>query len=361
MVKQNYLFLSFLMLSISCTEKKNTFRADEKDISESVYASGVVVSDQQYQVFTSSSGILKKILVSEGDSVSAGTPLFVIYNPTPEFNQKNAAIASDYSRLENNRSRISEAEANLSLTEKKMFLDSLNFSRQQKLWSQNIGTKLQLEQAELNFNNSKTTFVSAKARLDELKRQIRFNEAQSNQNLRLSEALVSDYTVKSEFSGKVYNILKKQGEMVNPQIPLAILGASAFFHLELQVDEYDIGSVKNGQNVYIRMDSYKNRIFRGKISKIYPYMNERSKSFKVDVVFTDPAPILFPNMSVEASIEINYKPKALTVPRKYMINDSMLILSNGDTICVQTGLRDYQKIEIMDPRIKRETQMRIPE
>jgi hypothetical protein len=42
-----------------------------------------------------------------------------------------------------------------------------------------------------------------------------------------------------------------------------------------------------------------------------------------------------------------HKDKTLLIPRNCVINDSLVIKANGDTIKVKTGLKDYQKIEIL--------------
>jgi hypothetical protein len=37
----------------------------------------------------------------------------------------------------------------------------------------------------------------------------------------------------------------------------------------------------------------------------------------------------------------------MLIPREYLLNDSMVLKVNGDTVFVKTGLKDYQKIEIL--------------
>ena len=44
---------------------------------------------------------------------------------------------------------------------------------------------------------------------------------------------------------------------------------------------------------------------------------------------------------------INSKEKAILIPRDYLLNDSFVVKPNGDKVAVKTGLKDYQKIEII--------------
>jgi multidrug efflux pump subunit AcrA (membrane-fusion protein) len=148
-------------------------------------------------------------------------------------------------------------------------------------------------------------------------------------------------------NGVVYSLNKTKGELVSPQTPVAVIGDATNFILELQVDEYDILMVKNGLKVLVKLDSYKDKVFEAKVSRINPLMDERSKTFLVEAEFVVLPERLYPNITFEASILILSKSKAMLIPREYLLNDSMVLKVNGDTVFVKTGLKDYQKIEIL--------------
>ncbi len=355
------IFLLVCVVGLSaCSDKKKGIQPTVETITESVYASGTIISDNQYQVYATVNGILQNTLVTEGDTVSRGTPLFRIFNETSKLNKDNASLAAQFSDLRNNQARINELKINMNLALKKLAQDSLLYIRQRNLWDQNIGTKLQLEQSELNYQNSKTASDAAKLRYNELLRQIRFNEQQSVNNLRISTQLENDFTIRSEVNGRVYAILKKNGELVSPQTPVAIIGDAGHFIIQLQVDEYDIVKVKNGMTVFISLDSYKGEVFEAKVSKINPIMNERTKTFLVEAMFVRQPPRLYPNLTAEANIVVHSKPNALTIPRQYLINDSFVLNSKGEKIAVKTGLKDYKKVEILSG-ISSTDQIHLPE
>jgi multidrug efflux pump subunit AcrA (membrane-fusion protein) len=174
-----------------------------------------------------------------------------------------------------------------------------------------------------------------------------FASEQSKKNLQISGRMERDYTVRSEMDGIVYSLPKSKGEIVGVQTPLAVIGAAKKFVLEMQVDEYDILKARIGLPVLVTMDSYKGKVFDARVTKVNPLMDERSKTFLVEAEFTQQPETLYPNISFEANIVVQTKEKALLLPRNYLLNDSIVIKSNGEKTVVKTGLRDYQKIEIL--------------
>jgi multidrug efflux pump subunit AcrA (membrane-fusion protein) len=99
--------------------------------------------------------------------------------------------------------------------------------------------------------------------------------------------------------------------------------------------------------VVITLDSYKNEVFEAKITKISSIMNERSKTFLVEAKFIKAPAKLYPRMTFEANIILRTKEKGLLIPRNYLLADSIATLANGDKKIVKTGLKDFQKIEIL--------------
>ena len=134
--------------------------------------------------------------------------------------------------------------------------------------------------------------------------------------------------------------------MVTPQTPIAVVGNNRSFYLELQVDEFDIAKVLIGQKVLLTMDSYKGKVFEATVTRIIPFMNDRSKTFTIEATFDSPPETLYPNLTLEANIVINKKDKALLIPRDYLLDDNYVLMENGDKRKVTTGAKDYQKVEI---------------
>lgn len=340
------LFILSLFL-FSCRHGEDTINPSIESISQSVYASGTIKSKDQYQAFATVSGIINQVFVIEGDTVKMGDPILTISNEVQKLNAENAKIAAEYNDLSVNQGKLNEALALIEFSRSKLRNDSALFFRQKNLREQGVGTEVELEQRELAYQNSKNTLSSSLIRYKDLKRQLNFASAQSKKNLSISQTLSNDFTLKSELDGIVYNIDKSKGEIVGPQTPLAVIGNANQFILEMQVDENDILKVKNGLKVLVNLDSYKGEVFEGVVTRIYPMMNERSKNFLVEAEFVQRPKQLFPNITFEANIIIDTKAKAMLIPRSYLLKDSLVIKKGGDTVRVKTGLKDYQKIEII--------------
>ena len=135
--------------------------------------------------------------------------------------------------------------------------------------------------------------------------------------------------------------------MVTSLTPIAMVGDSESFVLELQVDEQDIVRVSEGQQVMISMDSYHDQVFEGTISKIYPAMNEKSQSFTIEATFNDPPRILYPFLTAEANIIIHRKADAVTIPRSFLVDDQYVITEDNQRRKITTGLRDFEKVEVL--------------
>jgi HlyD family secretion protein len=344
------LFLSAIGVSVSpfaCKSKTENTRPTIEKITESVYASGIVESKNQYQVFSTVNGIIQKIWVKEGDLVKKGDPLFTIENEISKLQSDNAKLAADFAAFNTRGERLEEMSNAVQTAKSKMLNDSLMLHRQRGLWAQQIGSKVELEQRELAYIGSSSNYEATMLRYDDLKKQLNFTAAQSQKQLSISQKNAQDFTIRSKIDGRVYSITKEVGEVVNPQTYVAVMGAADDFWVELQIDENDIVRIKNGLRVLLTFDSYKKQVFEAVVSKIDPIMNERSRTFTVEAAFTKKPPVLFPNLTTEANILIFEKEKALTIPRAYLFADSFVMLENKEKRRVEIGLMDYQKVEIL--------------
>lgn len=333
---------------MGCKNGKESVKVSRNSITESVYASGVVKAKGQYQAFALVNGILKEIRVAEGDTVKAGDILFVIDNRGTALSAENAALAYELSQKNAglNSDRLQEFKTALDLAHKRMREDSMMMVRQQNLWKQNIGSKTQVEQAELAYQTSNANYTSAINRLNQAQLQLESERNIARNNLAISQRNVADFIVRSELDGQVFDILKDPGELVSPQSPLAIVGSADSFILELQVDEYDITQVKIGQKVLVSMDSYKGEAFEAVVSRINPIMSESSRTFLVEATFTQQPKVLYPNLTLEANIVLETHKDALVIPRSYLIRDSLILTAEEESTKVATGLKNYEFVEI---------------
>jgi HlyD family secretion protein len=339
--------ITTLLLFQACKNKQETTSPVIQNISESVYASGIIKSKNQYQAYAKVNGVIESIFVSEGDSIKKGQSILSIANAAQKLNEENAQLAAEFADFNANTGKLNDAKLMVELAMNKMKTDSALYQRQKNLWVNNIGTKVELEQKELMYQNSKAAYYSSVVRYGDLKRQLDFTSSQSKKNLLISKELVDDYTLKSEIDGIVYLINKSVGELVGPQTAVAVVGSATDFVLEMQIDEYDILKIKNGQTVLVSMDSYKGKVFEARVTKINPIMNERSKTFMVEAEFTQKPEKLYPHITFEANIIQQSKENVMLIPRNYLIHDSIAMLESGEKVIIKTGLKDYNYVEVL--------------
>jgi len=340
-------FIALFPLLFSCGKKQATLHPTLESITYSVYASGTVKSDNQYQVYSKANGVITDIYVKDGDMVKKGQAILRLSDMTQKLNYENAKLNANYLSIQANQEKIQQAQTDVEVALLKMENDASLLERQKKLWAQEIGSKNELDLRELAYKNSMSLYHASKLKLNDLKKQLDFQTKQTERNVAISSSSMNDFTLKSEMNGRLYSLNKEKGEMVNTQSPIAIIGDDTWFYVELQVDEYDISKIKIGQQVLLSMDSYKGDVFEASIRKVFPIMNEKSKSFKVEAVFTKLPNNLYPNLSAEANIVITKKEKALTIPRNYIMEGDYVLLSNNEKRKVVVGLKDYEKAEII--------------
>ncbi len=177
---------------------------------------------------------------------------------------------------------------------------------------------------------------------DELQTQLK----QAQNHYKASLVNSADFTIKSRINGKVYALYKNSGEIVNTVEPLAMVGSSSIFIIEMLVDEVDIVKIKEEQSVVVTLDAYNGKVFKAKVHKIYPKKDERNQTFVVEALFDMPPDILYPGLSGEANILIEEKKDALTIPKQYLIDNNKVKTKEG-IIMIEVGLESMDRVEIL--------------
>ena len=232
-------------------KKKERLKPEISSITESVYASGVIKTKNQYQVYAEVSGLLQKILVSEGDTVEKSQPVFIIENRTSELRTKNSQLELEMSR--ERLKKIKDLERKVEISRKSFIHDSLMMERYKNLLQENATTQLNWEQSRLTFQNSKTTYLAALNELDQEKTNLQLDNQRAKNDLKINQQVENNYIIQSKIEGRVYDIYPKEGESVNPQTSLGVIGDLDQFIIEIQIDELDIIKVKKGQNIFLTM------------------------------------------------------------------------------------------------------------
>ncbi len=351
---RNYIIILISILTaitFSCSNKDSgEIKPIKGTITESVYASGIIKAEDQYTVLSSVSGVLQNTKVVVGQSITIGQPLFQIDSDKASLTTENARLAYQLSQ-ENSRyiqDKISEMETKVQTAKDKLALDQSVYNRNKNIKQYNVISEVEYEKVELAYKNSKSNYESALKQLSQLKIQLQNDQSRNNNNLKISEKSPGDYSIKSAFTGTLFDILVKDGTLITPQTPLAIIGKKNAYLLELDIDENDMVRVTIGQKVVVTLDSYKGKVFEAIVDKIYPIMNERSRTFKIEAHFVDAPTKLYPNLTAEANIIIQIKKEVLTIPKSYLLDENFVLVNKDEKRKVKIGLSDYQNVEILE-------------
>lgn len=346
-----YTTLPFYLLLVmsSCSKKEEGIKPTFGTITESVYANGIIKAEDQYTVYSTVTGVLKKINVIAGQKVNIDQSLFEIESEKALLNTENARLAYQLSQESSRyiQDKIAEMEMKVQSERDKLALDESVYNRYKNIKQYNVISEVEYDKIVLAYKNSTSNYELANKQLSQLKTQLKNDQNQKNVNLKINQKSENDYNIKSAFTGELFDVLVKEGMLITPQLPLAIIGKENAYILALDVDENDMVRVKIGQNLLISMDSYKGNVFEGVVDKIYPIMDERSRTFKIEAHFTKLPKKLYPNLTAEANIIIQIKENVLTIPKSYLVEDNYIIMKNNEKRKVSIGLSDYQNVEIL--------------
>jgi len=270
MKKLNYIILliSSLVLFSSCGKNPETVKPERKSITETVFASGVLVPENQYNLTAQSDGYIINLNFEEGDIVKNGDLLAVIDNKTYDINSQSAdlllKIAQD--NTSPNAPALKQVEANMNAAEIKMNQDKQQAERYKKLYESNSVSKIEYENMQLAYENSKANFISLQENY-RLQKQIAEQQLISQQSQSgVNKVLQSNNELRAIVGGRVYTKHKELGDNVRKGEVIAVIGNPSNLYAELSIDESSISKIKLNQDVIIQLNTHKNQNFNAKIT-----------------------------------------------------------------------------------------------
>ena len=337
-----------IIASFSCSERQEKINPIRRDLTESVYSSVTIQPDSLYQVYASVAGILDMNLVEEGDLVTKNKPIIQIINNTPKLNAQNAKLSLELARENYNGSAaiLSGIGDEIIAATLQFKNDSLNYFRQKNIWYQNIGSKVEYDTKRLKYQLSSNNLNLLESKYNRTKNKLKTALKQAENNYKTSLITTKDFTVTSMINGKVYSLNKNQGEIISTMEPLASIGSATDFIIQMLVDEVDIVKISKNQKAIISLDAYKEEVFTGKVSKIYPKKDERNQTFLVEALFDKAPKILYPGLSGEANVIIANKKDVLTIPKEYLIEGNKVKTDDGEVV-IETGLQNMDFVEVL--------------
>jgi HlyD family secretion protein len=306
---------------------------EKGDIARSVVATGKIQPLVKVDVKSKASGIVKQLFVHYGDRVSKGQVLAELDKEELQARVREARATLQASEA---AAQASEAAYERNKVEAEgtdlPFLKS-SWERAQKLYGDGLIAKSVLEDAEKAYQIALNRQAAALRNVAVTRAEIsraRAQVAQATAALERAEEDLRNSTIVSPMDGLVLSRDVEVGDAVSS---ILVLGSQATLVMTLgdvsevyvlgKVDEADIGKVYLNQPARITVESFKDKKYEGRVTKISPLGRERDNvtTFEVRVSILNPGGELKANMSANAEIILEEKKGVLLIPEAAVVYD----------------------------------------
>jgi len=308
-------------------------KVEKGDLAKSVVATGKVTPITKVEVKSKASGIVKKLLVDYGDHVKKGQLLAQLDKLEIEAQvaQSQAALEAAQANLKSSQADFERAKVDAEGPDVPVFKRA--YDRATGMAKDGVVSASALDDAEKNYemalnkqNVSKAQVTVLKAKIAQAAAQV----AQDQANLKQLDEQLSYTDIISPIDGIV---LSRDVEMGDAVSSILVLGSSATLVMTLgdtsevyvkgKVDESDIGKVYLGQRARIKVESFKDKTFDGKVTKISPMGVEKDNvtTFEVRVSIQNPGGELKAEMTANAEIILEEHKNVLQIPEGAILYD----------------------------------------
>jgi HlyD family secretion protein len=344
-------------------------KVERGDVVKSVVATGKVEPITKVEIKSKASGIVKKLYIEAGDHVKQGQVLAELDRVEME-----AQVRQSEAQLQSAQATLSSAEADLARS--RVDAEGVDVPMLKRAWvradsmaKQGVVSQSALDEAEKNYvlatnkqHVAQAQVVVNSAKVAQARAEVKRAEATLSQ---LREQL-SYTTIVSPIDGIVLSRDVEVGDAVSS---ILVLGSSATLVMTIgdtsqvyvkgKVDESDIGKVYLGQPARIRVESFKDKSFEGKVTKISPMGVEKDNvtTFEVRVSINNPGGELKALMTANAEMILEEHKNVLNVPESALIYDQnksasveipdSTVKEGKRKIAVKAGISNGAKTEIL--------------
>ena len=308
-------------------------KVERNDLAKSVVATGKVTPITKVEVKSKASGIVTKLFVEYGDRVKKGQLLAQLDKEEilAQVDQAKAGLQAAEASLKSaeadyERARVDAEGPDVPLLKRA-------YDRAMGMAKEGVVSTSALEDAQRNYELALNKQNVAKAQVTVLRARIAQSQgqvAQDRATLKQLEEQLGYTDVTSPIDGIV---LSRDGEIGDAVSSILVLGSSATLVMTLgdtsevyvkgKVDESDIGKVYIGQPARIKVESFKDKSFNGKVTKISPMGVEKDNvtTFEVRVSINNPGGELKAEMTANAEIILEEHKSVLQIPEGSLIYD----------------------------------------
>lgn len=349
-------------------EPSKLAKVEKGDLAKSVVATGKIEPITKVEIKSKASGIVKKLYIEAGDHVKKGQILAELDREEIQANVR--ASEAQLSSSEANQ-RAAEAEFKRSEVDaegpdipmlKRAYERAGNMAKQGVVSQSNLDDAQKAYELALNKQNvARAVLTVNKAKVAQATADVQRQRA----NLEQLREQLSYTTITAPIDGIV---LSRDVEIGDAVSSILVLGSSATLVMTLgdtqevyvkgKVDESDIGKVYLGQSARIKVESFKDKTFTGKVTKISPMGVEKDNvtTFEVRVSINNPGGELKAAMTANAEIILEEHKSVLMVPEGAIIYDKDKKASvevpdpkgkeGKNKLSIQVGISNGAKTEI---------------
>ena len=322
------------MVKGSAIDPNKLAKVTRGDVARSVVATGKIQPITKVEVKSKASGIVEKLYVDINQRVIKGQPLAQLDQEeiTAQVAAQRAQLAAAEANVGTFRANIEQDTVNASAPDLPMYKATLD--RTQRMKSDGIVSQQAVDDTNRDYLAALTRRDSSRAQIgaDSAKlKQAQAQVMQSKASLKQLEEQLSYTTIVAPMDGMM---LSRDVEIGDAVSSILILGSTATLvmtegninqvYVQGKVDEADIAHVFMAQAARIKVESFRDRLFTGKVTRIAPLGVEKDNvtTFEVRVSIDNPGGELKANMTANAEILLEEHHGVLTVPENAVIYDN---------------------------------------
>ena len=314
-------------------DKSKIGKVDQGDLAKSVVATGKIEPITKITIKSKASGIVKRLMVDAGDTVKSGQVMAELDKEEIQARVRAAQAALAASEANLNASQADYQRSEVDAQGPEVPLLQRAYDRAKKMASEGVVSQAALDDAQRAYETAVNKRDMARANLSVSKAKIAQAKAQVEQNraaLAQNEEELRNSTIVAPIDGIV---LARNVEVGDAVSSILILGSGATSLFDMgdthevfvrgKVDESDIGKVYLGQTARIKVESFKDKTFDGKVTKISPMGTEKDNvtTFEVRVSITNATGELKANMTANAEVILEEHKNVLYIPEGALIYD----------------------------------------
>ncbi|HUL75136.1 MAG TPA: efflux RND transporter periplasmic adaptor subunit [Vicinamibacterales bacterium] len=289
--------------------------AEVREVRRSVDVVGTLTAREDAIVSAEVAGRVAKLVHDLGDRVEVGDVLVELDQEKAQYGVEaqraalatarakyGASDAGDLPPIERVPEVVSAASQ---LADAKQRLD-----RAKSLAARSILSKSDLDDAQLRYDTALAAHEQALASARELRADI---EAKASA-LRLAERDLRDTVIRAPFQGFVAERLVSLGQYVQTQTPIMRLVQLHPLKVTAEVPEKFAPWMQTGRDVSLRVDAFPTENFTGRIVRIGPSVNLKSRAFAIEGEVPNPDGRLKPGTFARLQITTDHVDRAVTIP-----------------------------------------------